>query len=519
MAPGRQGRPGHKHTRFARQVSAPAVGAQRLDGALTRGSCNSGSVRRLVVIAATAASLCWALALSGSASAGLIVFSSDRCAGGANNPCGTRLWTVSDDGAGLAQITPFASEQAGGESRDDQPAWSPDGRIAYRRVFDAQPLFHSLWIASPDGSSERQLGPSAPNDLYSSIDEPEWSPDGRLITFIGRPTNGPRIGGLSAIWTINTEDASVRQLSDGTGTDSSPSFSPDGRRIAFTRSVRGPAGAARALLTMDLDGTDIAPVALGTPPQGRALPGTSDSLRASWSPDGQQIAFAYRDAVYTVRSDGTSLEYRGRTGSPFSQLEWSSEPTPGLIFSRPFEPAPLYRIDLSGPSLEPRPITPPPTFDPSAPPGAPRDGDNDPDWRPAVPSLSLHPPELDPPVAIPLAGGSGTVGASANRGALRVRRQQLGFLALDPSGVRRLSASIARRTPGTRGRCRLLGRRGLGRRRACARSLWHRLRGPRDLSRRVARVPPGRYLLRLRASDELGNVKRRPPAFKVVLRR
>lgn len=461
----------------------------------------------------------WALTAPPDAVAGVIAFSSDRCSEGASAPCGTRLWAVPDEGGAVTQLTPFASERPEDASSDDQPSWSPDGRLVYRRIFDSRAERRSLWIASPDGSSMSQLGPEAPNDRFSSVDEPEWSPDGRWIAFLGRPTSNRRPGGSSAIWLISADGAVLRQLTDGSGIDSNPSFSPDGRRIAFTRSLAESGGSDAELLSMDLDGSNLAPVAVGTPPRRSRLPG-SDSLRVTWSPDGQQIALARGQEIYTVRSDGTALQYRGLTTSLFSQIEWSSEPAPGLIISRPFEPQPLYRLDLAGPTAAPRPITPPPMYPSSGGPPVVPNGDTDPDWRASAPIL--RPPDLDPPLAVPLAAGLAGVsvrGAQRSR-VLVVTKRRLRFLALDPSGVRGVSAAVARRHPAKRGRCRLLGRNGFGRPRPCAGSRWHPLRAPSDLARLVRRVRPGRgYLLRLRARDGLGNGRRRPVAVRLVLRR
>jgi len=384
----------------------------------------------------------WALTAPPDAVGGVIVFSSDRCSEGARAPCGTRLWAVPDEGGAVTRLTPFASEPPEDASSDDQPSWSPDGQLVYRRIFDSRAERRSLWVASPDGSSVSQLGPEVPNDRFQSVHEPEWSPDGRWIAFLGRPTGNRRPGGSSAIWLISPDGAVLRQLTDGSGIDSDASFSPDGRRITFTRSPAGSGGSDAELLSMDLDGANLAPVAVGTPPRRSRLPG-SDSLRVTWSPDGQEIAFARGQEIYTVRSDGTALRYRGLTGSLFSQIERSSEPAPGLIISLPFEPQPLYRLDLAGPAAAPRPLTPPPMY-PSTPGGPPvvPSGDKDPDWRASAPIL--RPPDVVAPVVIPLAAGPAGVsvrGAQRSRG-LVVTKRRLRFLALDPSGVRGVSAAV-----------------------------------------------------------------------------
>jgi Tol biopolymer transport system component len=98
------------------------------------------------------------------------------------------------------------------------------------------------------------------------------------------------------IYRANTDGTEVIQLSTGPA-DSEPAWSPDGRRIAFTRG-----GEAAGIYIMTAEGAN---------PVRRAVAGTSPT----WSPDGQWIAFACREenasssaAICKVRTevDGTA---------------------------------------------------------------------------------------------------------------------------------------------------------------------------------------------------------------------
>jgi TolB protein len=150
------------------------------------------------------------------------------------------------------------------------PAWSPDGtRVAFTSTRDGNA---EIYVANRDGSNVRRLT-SHPN-----IDStPTWSPSGTQIAFTSDRTGSPQIYvigadglGLQKItsesycdrptWSpapyneiaytartgpgndIKVKDLAsgqVRQLTFGEGTNESPSFSPNGRHIAFTSTRSG----------------------------------------------------------------------------------------------------------------------------------------------------------------------------------------------------------------------------------------------------------------------------------------
>src|SRR3984957_9159128 len=65
-----------------------------------------------------------------------------------------------------------------------------------------------------------------------------WSPDGSQIAFVSNRTPDPDKNENSDIYVIEAKPgAAMRQLTTWKGTDNSPRWSPDGSRIAYTRSV------------------------------------------------------------------------------------------------------------------------------------------------------------------------------------------------------------------------------------------------------------------------------------------
>jgi dipeptidyl aminopeptidase/acylaminoacyl peptidase len=111
--------------------------------------------------------------------------------------------------------------------RDLAPATGLRGRIVYSSVAG------DLWIVEADGSHRRRLTDSGAGIDYS----PTWSPDGKRIAF--RTTRGASPPGVdpSNIFIINTDGSGERQLTPPRGAAAGglfPAWSPDGSSIAYS---------------------------------------------------------------------------------------------------------------------------------------------------------------------------------------------------------------------------------------------------------------------------------------------
>jgi TolB protein len=150
------------------------------------------------------------------------------------------------------------------------PSWSPDGR----RIVYIIPAA-GLWMKNADGTGQRYLG--LPPELGASFGT-SWSPNGRLIAFAATPFDA--VGDEQHIYLVRPDGSHVRRLTNAGATiqDAQPSWSPDGRRLAFYRYDTS-VGSGRAL-TLD-------------PATGRvaALPDGAGAQHPRWSPDGKRLAF------------------------------------------------------------------------------------------------------------------------------------------------------------------------------------------------------------------------------------
>jgi Tol biopolymer transport system component len=112
-----------------------------------------------------------------------------------------------------------------------------DGRIVFRRYFDAAQTKGALFVMDPDGSDLRQVT-FPPKRWRDNV--PAWSPDGKAIAF----ERFKRDDSTSRIMVVDPETGDTRTVvpcrSARCVLAIDPYFSPDGRSIAYARIVAPP---------------------------------------------------------------------------------------------------------------------------------------------------------------------------------------------------------------------------------------------------------------------------------------
>jgi TolB protein len=122
---------------------------------------------------------------------------------------------------------------------DSTPTFSPDARqVAFVSDRSGNPQIYVLDLAT---KAARRL------TNLNWCDSPAWSPTGEWIAFAGRANRKDAMD----IFLVDITGAQIRQLTHGEGSNEDPSWSPDGRLLAFSTTRDGRA----QIEVMDADGS------------------------------------------------------------------------------------------------------------------------------------------------------------------------------------------------------------------------------------------------------------------------
>jgi eukaryotic-like serine/threonine-protein kinase len=219
---------------------------------------------------------------------------------------------------------------------DVRPAWSPDGKqIAFART-------RSIYLVSPLGGSERRLF------ALPSCGSPSWSPDGRWLAVGRARTQGETTAESGGIHVIPIGGGEPRAVTSPKppAYDCSPTFSPDGRSLAY-------ATCARPAILAPCD-VNVLPVDSELRPQGEArrLPWQRLWIHGlAWTRDGRSILIGsgvYDGYLWRVRADGGSPPERVELAGRAAFEPFTARGQDRLGFSRRLWDADIYRLQLGG---------------------------------------------------------------------------------------------------------------------------------------------------------------------------
>ena len=182
---------------------------------------------------------------------------------------------------------------AGGDSRYEelvtmseafQPLTAADGKIAFVSDRDGN---DEIYIMDADGSKAINLTNHPASDRH-----PSWSPDGKSIAFASR-----RDDDIFDIYVLEIEPGNLKRLTDQ-GSNTRPAWSPDGRRIAFVSDRFGD----KDVMVMNADGSRQIQLTVDVH--------TDD--QPTWSADSGSIAYVsdidgQRDIYVMSSTDGAEI--------------------------------------------------------------------------------------------------------------------------------------------------------------------------------------------------------------------
>ena len=185
-----------------------------------------------------------------------------------------------------------------GRETKEHPDWSPDGRkIAFTVINRGK--FH-IAVMDADGDNFEKLEDQA---LY-----PSWSPDGGEIAFVSWRD------GHSEIYVIGVDGQGRKRLTQDLAAKWNPSFSPDGRRIAYVVAENHGPG---QIYVVGVDGKNRV----------RLTHNEENNWGPAWSPDGRTIAYYvivdgdFHGTIHLMASDGRyirRLSHHSRNARDFA---------------------------------------------------------------------------------------------------------------------------------------------------------------------------------------------------------
>jgi TolB protein len=183
-------------------------------------------------------------------------------------------------------------------------SWSPDGsKIAVTLSKDGNPEIYI--INASDGSIVKRL-----TDNKAIDTSPAWSPDGGSIAFVSVRNGGPQI------FVVPAGGGGASQVSKSGSYNTTPTWSPKTGKHIIAYTTRD--GGTYDIVTLDLDSKAMT----------RITQNEGQNEEPTFSPNGRAIAFARAgQGIFIAPADGTGKALKVWSGSA-TGVDWGPAPGP-----------------------------------------------------------------------------------------------------------------------------------------------------------------------------------------------
>jgi dipeptidyl aminopeptidase/acylaminoacyl peptidase len=273
---------------------------------------------------------------------------------------GITSYEWSPDGSTFIAVS-RSNDATDSKTGDDKPEETSDVRHITRIRYKADgegfldDKVKHLWVVPVNGDEPRQLTSSDAHD-----DSPRWSPNGREIAFVTNRSAGRDWNTVSEIWVVPAEGGDERRLLGGdTAKFASPSWSPDGTRLAAIGSWHAEAGGAfnDDLWVIPAGGGDASNLTDGfdrsVGDSAMSDVYTPSSTFPIWTKDGSQILFLASDSgsthIYGVDAGGSDpqrLTHGDQRVSGFSRS--NNDESLAFISATATSPGDIYVASMNG---------------------------------------------------------------------------------------------------------------------------------------------------------------------------
>jgi hypothetical protein len=181
-----------------------------------------------------------------------------------------------------------------------------NGKIAYESAVTGN---DEIFVMNPDGSTQTNVSNSSDPDR-----DPAWSPNGAKIAFSRTGAVSPEAH--ANVWVMNADGSGQLNLTPGSNngqgnTGTEPAWSPDGTKIAYIDNanvwVMNADGTGKTRLTLDANQAETSP---------------------AWSPDGTKIAFVQLNDIWVMDTAGANETQLTATASAAERFpDWSPDGT------------------------------------------------------------------------------------------------------------------------------------------------------------------------------------------------